>query len=109
MKWRKSAVMRDRWRLIDGRELYDLKERSRPAAGHRRPRIPASSPTCAPAYDGWWELVSEQFDRDEPIALGGNDRPVKLTTHDIRNEACVAVWNQRQVRAGQITAGLLGR
>ncbi|GAG45776.1 unnamed protein product, partial [marine sediment metagenome] len=24
-KWRKSAVMTDRWRLINGKELYDIK------------------------------------------------------------------------------------
>ena len=39
------------------------------------------------------------------MALGGDDQAVKLTTHDIRNEACSAVWNQRQVRAGQVTSG----
>ena len=96
--------MRGRWRLIDGRELYDLNE----DPGQRQD-IAASRPDMVAdlraAYDDWWELVSEQFDRDEPIALGGDDQAVKLTTHDIRNEACSAVWNQRQVRAGQVTSG----
>ncbi|MCE2450389.1 MAG: N-acetylgalactosamine-4-sulfatase, partial [Candidatus Latescibacteria bacterium] len=104
VKWRKSSVMKDKWRLIDGRALYDLGtdpgQRQDIAAVH--PDIVAD---LRVAYDDWWELVSEQFDRDEPIALGGDDQPAKLTTHDIRNEACSAVWNQRQVRAGQITSG----
>ena len=96
--------MRGRWRLIDGRELYDLGA----DPGQRRDIAETHPDTVADlraAYDGWWELVSEQFDRDEPIALGGDDRAAKLTTHDIRNEACGAVWNQRQVRAGQVTSG----
>ena len=104
VKWRKSAVMRGKYRLIDGRELYDLDtdpgQRHDIAAAH--PDIVAD---LRAAYDDWWELVSAQFDRDEPMALGGDDQPVKLTTHDIRNEACSAVWNQRQVRGGQITSG----
>ena len=104
VKWRKSAVMKDKWRLIDGRELYDLGadpgQRQDIAAGN--PEIVAE---LRAAYDDWWELVSGQFDRDEPMALGGDDQQVMLTTHDIRNEACSAVWNQRQVRTGQITSG----
>ena len=104
VKWRKSAVMKGKWRLIDGRALYDLGadpgQRQDIAAEH-----PDTVAELRAAYDDWWDLVSEQFDRDEPIALGGDDQPVKLTTHDIRNEACNAVWNQRQVRAGQVTSG----
>ena len=104
VKWRKSAVMKGKWRLIDGRALYDLGadpgQRQDIAAEH-----PDTVAELRAAYDDWWELVSEQFDRDEPMALGGDDQPVKLTTHDIRNEACNAVWNQRQVRAGQVTSG----
>ena len=104
VKWRKSAVMKGKWRLIDGRALYDLGadpgQRQDIAAEH-----PDTVAELRAAYDEWWELVSEQFDRDEPMALGGDDQPVKLTTHDIRNEACNAVWNQRQVRAGQVTSG----
>ena len=104
VKWRKSAVMKGKWRLIDGRALYDLGadpgQRQDVAAAH--PHIVAD---LRAAYDDWWTLVSAQFDRDEPMALGGDDQPVKLTAHDIRNEACSAVWNQRQVRAGQVTSG----
>jgi len=104
VKWRKSAVMKRRWRLINGRELYDLEtdpgQRQDLAAAH-----PDLVTELRRDYDQWWDLISDQFDRDEPMALGRDDEPVKLTTHDIRNEACDAVWNQRQVRAGQVTSG----
>jgi len=39
-KWRKSAVMTDRWRLINGKELYDL------------PRDPGQSRDVAAEYPG---------------------------------------------------------
>ena len=56
-------------------------------------------------YEVWWNLVSEQFERDIPIALGRDDDPVKLTTHDLRNEDCAVAWNQRQVRQGLAVSG----
>ena len=104
IKWRKSAVMKQKWRLINGTELYDLGS----DPGQRRD-VAGDHPDTVAAlrrdYEAWWELISEQFDRDEPIALGQDSSTAKLTTHDIRNEACDAVWNQRQVRAGQVTSG----
>jgi arylsulfatase A-like enzyme len=104
VKWRKSAVMRERWRLINGRELYDLGtdpgQRLDVAANH--PEVVA---LLRREYEAWWEAVSGQFDRDAPIAVGEGGEPVKLTTHDIRNEACDTVWNQRQVREGLAVSG----
>ncbi len=104
MKWRKSAVMRGRWRLVNGRELYDLSS----DPGQRRDISGAHLNVVRElrdGYDRWWDMVSEQFDLDVPMALGQDDEPVKLTTHDIRNEACMAAWNQRQVRQGLVVSG----
>jgi hypothetical protein len=96
--------MKEKWRLVNGNELYNLAT----DPGQRRD-IASDHPEIVTAlrrdYDSWWDMISDQFDRDEPMALGQDDEPVKLTTHDIRNEACNAVWNHRQVRAGQITSG----
>lgn len=104
VKWRLSAVMRGPWRLVHGTELYHLKrdpgQRRDVAGGH-----PALVAELRRGYEEWWELVSEQFDRDVPMAIGGSAEPVRLTTHDLRNEACNGAWNQRQVRAGHVSAG----
>ena len=104
VKWRHSAVMQDHWRLINGRELYDLdsdpEQRSDVAARH-----PDRVVQLRTAYEDWWSLISPQFDRDEPIALGSDDEAVKITTHDLRNESCSVAWNQGQVRAGQVCSG----
>ena len=104
VKWRLSAVMRGPWRLVHGTELYHLErdpgQRRDVAGGH-----PALVAELRRGYEEWWELVSEQFDRDVPMAIGGSAEPVRLTTHDLRNEACNGAWNQRQVRAGHVSAG----
>ncbi len=104
VKWRRSAVMQGPWRLIDGRALYNLTsdpgQRSDVAARH-----PDRVIALRAAYERWWELVSTQFDRDAPIALGADDGAVKITTHDLRNESCSVAWNQGQVRAGQVCSG----
>ena len=104
MKWRRSAVMQDRWRLLNGKELYNLEndpgQRHDVAAQHPNTVIQLRA-----AYDQWWDLVSVQFNRDTPIALGQDTEPVKLTTHDLRNEACHTAWNQRQVRQGLAVSG----
>ena len=104
VKWRQSAVMRGPWRLVHGRELYHLEQdpgqRQDVAADH-----PAVVAELRRGYDDWWELVSEQFERDVPMAIGGTAEPVRLTTHDLRNEACSGAWNQRQVREGYVASG----
>ena len=105
LKWRKSAVMTDRWRLVNGRELYEIK--SDPQQGHdlasAHPHVAAQ---LCEAYETWWARVSRQFDEDIPIAIGGPDaRRLRLNTHDWRNEACECAWNQSFVRQGLICNG----
>ena len=107
VKWRNSCVMRGRLRMIDGKELYDL-------GSDPGQRVDIADTVGADdlaelraAYEEWWELVSDQFDRDISFALPMAEHidPMKLTTHDIRNEAGDAVWNQGEVRAGKAVAG----
>ena len=107
MKWRLSSVMQDKWRLVNGTELYNLcmdpSQRHDIAEEH-----PERVRSLREAYDGWWETISEQFSRDIPIAVGQDGETVKITTHDIRNEACDAAWNHGHVRRGYIRQWLLG-
>ncbi len=103
-KWRLSCAMKGKWRLICGTELYDMQtdpgQRIDVAAEH--PDVVADIRT---GYDQWWETVSAQFDRDIPFAIGETDEPVRLTTHDIRNETAITAWHQVQVRRGQAVSG----
>ncbi len=102
--WQKSSVMKGRWRLVNGRELYNLSidpSQSNDIAT-KHPELVAE---LREGYCKWWNLVSEQFDRDIPFHVGDTDEEVVLTTHDIRNEAGDAAWNQGQVRAAYAVSG----
>lgn len=104
VKWRKSCVMRNRWRLINGRELYDMSvdPRQKEDIAGSNPEIVAD---LREEYLKWWNVVSVQFDRDIPFAIGESDKTVILTTHDVRNEAMHCAWNQIQVRGGTVCNG----
>lgn len=105
VKWRKSAAMTDRWRLVNGRELYDVRsdpEQRRDLAGEHTDVVAR----LRRAYEAWWTKVSRRFDEEIPIAIGGpGARKLRLTTHDWRNEDCDCAWNQGMVRRGRICNG----
>ena len=100
VKWRKSATMTERWRLINGEELYDIQ-----ADPGQRHDVAAEHPDIVRVlrkhYDGWWDLVSERFDEDVPIPIATEQEPLSLlTTHDWHNEDSACAWNQGQIRQG---------
>jgi len=101
-KWRKSAVMTDRWRLINGEELYDMwadpGQHSDVADAHLE-----AVARLRKDYERWWEIVSVQF--HEPVPIGIGREPTNFTNHDMRSEACDAAWNQGEIRAGKRTLG----
>jgi hypothetical protein len=97
IKWRKSAVMTSRWRLINGRELYDIKadpgQRSNVAARHadvvRR---------LTDFYDAWWTELEPTFRNDVAIYLGHPaDNPARLTAHDWITTR-LTPWNHAHIR-----------
>jgi len=103
IKWKDSATMTDRWRLVNGAELYDIQadpeQRNDVAAEHAD--VVAELRTH---YEAWWDLVSPTFARDTPIVVGSDDEPVsKITGHDWHGESCP--WNQGSIRRGEESNG----
>ncbi|MDG1357483.1 MAG: sulfatase-like hydrolase/transferase, partial [Akkermansiaceae bacterium] len=101
IKWRFSAVMKADWRLIRGRELYDLAsdpgQRKDIAAAH--PEVVAD---LRAEYEEWWQVCSKEFHHSSPVHIGSDECPeVHLTTMELRNDDSNVVWNQAGVRAGQ--------
>ncbi len=81
-KWRKSAVLTARWRLVNGSELYDIKadpaQENNIASDH-----PAVVTQLRQAYEEWWESLSPVFDEYVRIDLGSEaENPAQLTAHD---------------------------
>jgi arylsulfatase A-like enzyme len=105
VKWRKSAVMTDSWRLIDGRELYNI-DTDREQRSNIAEQYPDIVAQLRDEYENWWEIVSVQFDHDIPIAIGTDDEAeTHLTCHDWRNEKSDSPWNQQLIRQGYIANG----
>lgn len=101
-KWRKSAVMTDLWRLINGVELYDIhadREQRHDIAG----QYPEVVKKLREDYNAWWNIVSERF--DEPIPLHFGDTLATLTVHDLRNMSDTAVFRQADVREAKPAQG----
>ncbi len=103
--WRQSATMTNRWRLVNGTELYDIKidpGQVRDVAGEH----PEVIGRLRAEYERWWEKVSKQFDRAIPLAIGADGwNGSTLTAHDLRNEECDVPWNQGHIRAGHLSRG----
>ncbi|NQT86671.1 arylsulfatase [bacterium] len=103
VKWRQSAVMTDRWRLVNGTELHDIgidREQRRDVAGGN----PDVVRRLRRDYDAWWDTVSTRLDEYCPIVVGSGREPVAaITGHDWHGEACP--WSQGLVRQGVICNG----
>lgn len=97
IKWRKSSVMTAQWRLVNGKELYDIKadpgQKSNVASGH-----PQVVKRLTKFYDEWWEELLPTFKNDTAIYLGHpQDNPARLTSHDWITTGSTP-WNQSHIR-----------
>jgi arylsulfatase A-like enzyme len=98
IKWRKSAVMTDRWRLINGEELYDMSvdPGQTTSVADKHPDVVAK---LRNEYEAWWAGISTTFTDYCEIIIGSDkENPCKLTSHDWHAHG---PWNQDQVRQGQ--------
>ena len=98
-KWRNSSVMRQDWRLIDGKELYKISEDR-----EQRKDVSAQYPEMVKAmrgqYDDWWSSVSERFDEHVRIPIGHPETTeVRLMSHDTVFFNTY-LWSQSGVRKG---------
>lgn len=82
VKGKNYAVMTDRWRCVNGRELYEIKTdpgQRRDVAG-QHPEVMAD---LRKAYDQWWHDVATDFDKPVRMVVGSDHaNPTSLNTHD---------------------------
>jgi len=102
-KWRKSAVMTDRWRLVNGKELYDMRVdpgQKNDVAGE----YPEVAARLRKAYEDWWADISERFDEYCEIIIGSDKQnPTRLMSHDWHTAK--VPWSQGAVRKGMQANG----
>lgn len=97
IKWKQTAVMSGPWRLVNGKELYNI----RTDPGQQQDVIkehPARADQMRAFYDAWWTELKPTFAQTTEIHLGHPEHPVvSLTGHDWIQEA-LPPWNQRHIR-----------
>jgi arylsulfatase B len=98
VKWRKCSVMTDEWRLVDGKELYDIQsdpgQKTDVAETH-----PEVVERLRGKYEDFWADVSREHDLTSYMVIGSDESPlVTLCSHDWLVEGLP--WNQAQVMHG---------
>ena len=118
VKWKKSATMMDKWRLINGKELYNIADDP-----EQRQNIAEEHPEVVEklrrAYEGWWTELEPTFAAPTRTVLGNEAVPeVILYSHDWHEAedrfgepnigsagGHVVPWNHRQIRNGMLVNG----
>lgn len=105
IKWRMSATMTNRWRLIDGTELYDIK--ADPGQENDiADQYPEVVQSLREDYEAWWNSVSTLFDKETRIVVGNDAaNPVDLTCHDWITDDPVTPWHQAYIREARPGTG----
>lgn len=105
-KWRKSAVMTERWRLVGGRELYDIEADPAQQSDVSSENEEVVAELRA-RYDDWWKSLSTVFDKEVRIAIGSGAEPrTQLHPHDWHvTSQKMSSWHQNHVRRGHLGNG----
>ncbi len=108
IKWKSSSTMTQRWRLINGTELYDMdndaSQKTDVAAKH-----PKVVKKLRADYDAWWTSLQPAFKKFSTISLGHPaENPAQLTAHDWLTSNPVP-WHQSAIRGGKLGFGHAGK
>ena len=98
-RWRKSAVMTEQHRLVNGEELYDLSADPGQLQdiADENPELVSS---LRQAYDTWWDRIDDRFDQNVYLDIGSDaENPARITAHDWLppDDSVQVPWNQRHV------------
>ena len=98
VKWRKCSVMTDRWRLVNGKELYEIKTDPKQATD-----VAAQHPEVFERlkgdYENFWADVSSEHDLTSYMVIGSDHSPmVSLCSHDWLVGG--TPWNQSHIKKG---------
>lgn len=98
-RWRKSSVMTEQHRLVNGEELYDIQ-----ADPGQLTDIAAESPEAVAglreAYDAWWDHIGDRFEQHVYLDIGSDaENPARITAHDWLppDDSVQVPWNQGHV------------
>lgn len=104
-KWEASAVKRGSWRLIDGKQLYDLNSDpgQQTDIADQHPELVAD---LREDYEAWWASLQPSMEMTVRHVLGGGENPMTLTAHDwLMPGKVVSAWHQNHIRRGDLING----
>lgn len=103
VKYKNYTVMDNQWRLVNGKELYDIQK----DLGQKNNVIneyPEVAERLALGYEHWWQSIMNEgvAERYAYIKVGSEkENPVRISAHDMLNGS-LAVWHQHSaITAGQ--------
>ncbi|MGB0292343.1 MAG: arylsulfatase [Luteolibacter sp.] len=104
-KWDQSVAMFDRWRLIDGKQLYHLDhdpaQMTDVAKDH--PELVAK---LRADYENWWKSIEPETKQTVRLVLGGDENPTTLYSHDwLMPGVVTTAWHQNQIKRGDLKNG----
>lgn len=101
-KWTKAAVMRENWRLVNGKELYDITTDpgQKSDVAMENPKIVEELKT---SYENYWKDVTEETQGwlktlGRPIVGTATQRELELCSEDWVSDNCP--WQQAAVAQG---------
>ena len=104
-KLRKCAVMTQRWRLVNGKELFDMD-----ADAGQKQNVASEHPDVfnrlTAEYDQWWNSLKPVFSQFVRIGIGSVAQPESLLhSHDWHAAGGTPPWHQNHVRSGAMGNG----
>lgn len=106
-QWKKTAVMSTRWRLINGKQLYDIK-----ADPSQKRNLASKHPEVVSEmrafYQSLWADMAPSYKLTPEIILGNSaDNPATLTSHDhhVPGDLDHTPWNHKSVRSATGVTG----
>ena len=107
VKYKNYTVMDDNWRLVNGKELYDMRtdlaQKNNVIKAH-----PEVVERLAQGYEIWWESIQSEHpnERYSHIRVGSEkENPVRISSHDELTGG-PAAWHQDDVIKATQAAGL---
>lgn len=97
LPWRMSAVLHKDWRLVDGKQLYQLS--SDPGQKvELSNKYQETVKELRQSYEDWYHDVSGRFNEYCRIPLGtAGESPTVLTAHDWHTDIREIPWNQKKI------------
>jgi arylsulfatase A-like enzyme len=93
-KWRETAVMTEKWRLLDENKLYNIQQ-DRGQQNNVADQHPEVVKRLQTAYDQWWSSMKPSFDEYVRITIGSeHENPARLMSHDWHAPGFWVPWHQ---------------